>query len=420
MRRLRDVREHQLAMKRKDTALRQAQLQRAEARKKQVRKQKIVRNEKRASAKPVKSLIASSPFDLQFVDFENYIYSRSSVINVCHVIESLGMGGGQTMMMELVKGLEKYYGHGIKNFVVCPRTTKYDKEFYSSYGVQPIVMKERDLTRFLANHNIHIVLQHRLAVSKCLRSLLTPGVKYVLMNHTFHQLDRMVQFSKCDFYVSVCGYLHKEFNWSSLIHSSRRIVILNGVENDYIKDIPVATDMIGGFKSGRCHRMVQTKFKVDSLDWLEHQSKKRMPDHHHYLLGHSIDAQKAIKALSHCHYMGSVLNRARKMSLIKGLDLYFYETFQHEGASIAILESAACGVPIVCRDFGGNKELVINGVNGFVVKDRDAFLPHMRELYGDSNKLELLKQSTIDDFNKRLHIKHAITKYAQLFEKLMT
>ncbi|HEY8240384.1 MAG TPA: glycosyltransferase [Kiritimatiellia bacterium] len=45
---------------------------------------------------------------------------------------------------------------------------------------------------------------------------------------------------------------------------------------------------------------------------------------------------------------------------------------RNEGLSNTILEYMAAGVPVVATDCGGNKDLVVDGVNGFVVKPGDA------------------------------------------------
>lgn len=44
----------------------------------------------------------------------------------------------------------------------------------------------------------------------------------------------------------------------------------------------------------------------------------------------------------------------------------------NEGMSNVILEAMACGLPVVATDTGGTKELVADGVNGLIVKMRDA------------------------------------------------
>ena len=174
----------------------------------------------------------------------------------------------------------------------------------------------------------------------------------------------------------------------------------------------------GEFTTGRCHRMVSNKFRADSIKWMNSKVQKHIPGHHHIIMGHNAEAKKLCKKNPNCTYKGTVAKRETKMSIIKALDLYFYETFGHEGASIAILEALACGVPVLCRDFGGNKELIKSGINGYIVDSRDDFLNRMKDLH-DPERLAALKASTIEDFNNRLHVKHSATKYMQLFEKLM-
>jgi glycosyltransferase involved in cell wall biosynthesis len=41
--------------------------------------------------------------------------------------------------------------------------------------------------------------------------------------------------------------------------------------------------------------------------------------------------------------------------------------YHAEGVSNAIMEYMACGLPVVCSDSGGNRELVLDGVTGSVL-----------------------------------------------------
>lgn len=422
MRRARDLKEH------KDALHRKAIEERQRRRKIKVKAQSSLAKKKRAvimeqrQLKELKYVGAASKSDLKldFVTFDAYTCQVKSPIRVCHVIESLGMGGGQTMMMELIRALDKYYPDQIFNIVCCPRPShqKFEKNLYLSYGVAPLVMRDKEVGRFLVREKIDIVLQHRLAVSKCLKGIIPSNVKYIVMNHTYHQLAKLSNFIKCDAYISVCKYLQKETRWSRAIHPSRNIAILNGVENDYLADIAPA-ELEGEFKTGRCHRLVNNKFRIDSLKWIDKKVQKHIPGHRHYLMGHNSEAKKICKKSKTCNYLGAVLKRHKKMAVLKSLDLYFYETFGHEGASIAILESLACGVPVLCRNFGGNSELIKNGVNGYILDSREDYLMTMKDLQ-NKDKLTELKASTLDDFNTRLHIRHTATKYMQLFEKLMS
>jgi len=420
MRREKDVRDHREALRRKAAALREHKRNKARKNMRGEYNKRVNRAKKIAEKAKQVGAVANKEFSIApFKSFDNYVYSKSKV-KVCHLIDSLGMGGGQTMTMELVGALNRYYGDHIENKIVCARTnpSKWDKTFYQSYGVEPAVMRDKDLSKYLKKEKFNIVLHHRLAISKCMRPYIPDKMKYILLNHTYHQLSRMSSFLKCDLYISVCNYLHKNTNFPSFIHPSRMMVILNGVENDYLDKLPNA-NLEGSFKTGRCHRMVQTKFKIDSLTWLEKKASKQIEGLSHYLIGHCPEAKRTCKKMTTCNYVGAINKRGKKMSIIKGLDLYFYETFQNEGASIAILESLACGVPVICKNFGGNIELVINGHNGFIVKTREDFLLRMKDLAENPKKLQLIKDRTLDDFNSRLHIKHTAVKYMQIFEALV-
>jgi len=363
---------------------------------------------------------ASSPFKFgSFVNTDDYSYSGST-IRVAHVIESLGLGGAQTMTFELVDALNRYQGKNcINKLVYVPfRTKTISEEMVKSYGVSYDTIPRPELKSYCKHTNVDVVVQHRLAVSKCLKPYLPSKTKYVLVNHTWHSLFNMRRLTMCDLYVSVCQFLDKKTKWLKEINGTRRFPILNGVENDYIDKIK-SRRLDGDFITGRCHRLVFTKFHDDYIGWMGKDLSKTIKGHQHYILGSSGKAKYLCKKSKVCNYVGPVMNRKNKMSYIKAFDVYYYETYQHEGASMAILEGLASGVPVLCIRYGGCPELVKNGVNGFVCRDRMQLGAILKDLANDPKKLKKLKESTKEDFDKRLHIRHTSSKYMQLFEALM-
>lgn len=48
-----------------------------------------------------------------------------------------------------------------------------------------------------------------------------------------------------------------------------------------------------------------------------------------------------------------------------------FPSFYREGVPLALLEAAACGRPIVCTDIPGCREVVVDGGNGFLVREND-------------------------------------------------
>ena len=91
-----------------------------------------------------------------------------------------------------------------------------------------------------------------------------------------------------------------------------------------------------------------------------------------------------------------------------------------EGFSNVILESMACGKPVVATDVGGNNEIVIDGKNGFIVPSRDEdtladkilALASSEEL---TERMGLAARETV----KKFSLKRMVDKTEQLYEKLM-
>lgn len=54
-----------------------------------------------------------------------------------------------------------------------------------------------------------------------------------------------------------------------------------------------------------------------------------------------------------------------------GAHIAAFPSFYREGVPLALLEAAACGRPIVCTDIPGCREVVVDGVNGFLVGEND-------------------------------------------------
>jgi len=78
-----------------------------------------------------------------------------------------------------------------------------------------------------------------------------------------------------------------------------------------------------------------------------------------------------------------------------------------EGCSNSIMEYMACGLPVVCSDSGGNRELVLDGVTGFIVPPHDVNAlveklmwlrahPQEAQTMGAAARQRLLKEYTVE------------------------
>lgn len=115
-------------------------------------------------------------------------------------------------------------------------------------------------------------------------------------------------------------------------------------------------------------------------------------------------------------FLGQV-DEAEKFALLRMADIYA-STSQHEGFGIVYLEAMACGLPVVCYDYGGQTDFLTTGKTGSLVKlnDRQAFTeairqlalaPASRESMGRHNKM------AVEDY----YIDHCARRYEAVFEK---
>jgi len=76
-------------------------------------------------------------------------------------------------------------------------------------------------------------------------------------------------------------------------------------------------------------------------------------------------------------------------------DIYCFPSFQ-EGLPVALMEAMACGLPVVCSNIRGNKDLIQNGLGGFLCDPNvDDFTNALNILIHDDKK-----RATMGSFNR--------------------
>ncbi|MEI6149174.1 MAG: glycosyltransferase family 4 protein [bacterium] len=124
-------------------------------------------------------------------------------------------------------------------------------------------------------------------------------------------------------------------------------------------------------------------------------------------------ARSNLKA--HCHITGMQSEVRRWLRL---MDVFCLSS-DTEGLSISLLEAAACGLPSVVTDAGGNREVVRDGVSGVVVPVRDemALVGALERLIHDAALRHDMGAAARRIVEERFSLKAMVDGYVQVYEK---
>jgi glycosyltransferase involved in cell wall biosynthesis len=117
---------------------------------------------------------------------------------------------------------------------------------------------------------------------------------------------------------------------------------------------------------------------------------------------------------------GGVSTVQKRIAIVKKWHFFLYGINGTEGISMAMLESLASGVPVLCSNHWGNKAIIRNGVNGHIFsnyKEAEEWLGYYIKHPESYNKLVA---TTIDDFSKRLDIRYVVKSYLSLADGLLS
>lgn len=317
-----------------------------------------------------------------------------------NIIDSLELNGGSTFFLEFSAGMKKYTDNSISTYIVSKsggygRSGLVDPLLPLTYGVDLEAHNYRAFEELIIPRIRNAtVFHHVLGFTKPIK--FHRSCKYIVINHTLTNMKRLQTFHPYAI-VSVCGYFASML--MRRVHLSSRI-ILNGCE-DYFDTIPCFHSE--KFVVGCCQRLPPSKFNM----------------RHQFPIGclrYVVGPGARNNNNSQYNFIGPVFDKIKKLQHIKSFDVYLHDAKSPEGASMAILESLSCGVPVLVRMVGGGtSEIIKNGINGFFYgNDRELNRILVSLMKNNKKKLIRLKEKTRDDFLKKFHIKKVIRQYERI------
>ena len=342
---------------------------------------------------------------------------------ILHVIDSLGIGGGQAMLFELYKAIERYYPD-IAQSVILLHKKKVNEDYVNTYGIKYHKIGRELITKTVLDYREPVLfLFHKLLCSKTdIYKRLYGRVPIVVLNHTYTDSTIYNRIEPCNLVIAVAESMRKKLR--STNPRLRHKYVHNGVNQELYAQVP-ALERTGKdrnvFLTGRINSLNSIKYSDRWLEWILNTDWP-VKLVHEYIGGgiYSGKAKKVIqrfgkKSNNEIRMLDYVIDFNEKVGRIKTWDIFLYEINRNEGVSMSILEALACGVPVVCSGHDGNREIIQDGVNGFVFDSRAEAEAILTELCLDRKMLAELHESTRQHFAENLDARIAADKYVKFF-----
>jgi len=121
---------------------------------------------------------------------------------------------------------------------------------------------------------------------------------------------------------------------------------------------------------------------------------------------------KDLNIYDQCQFLGNVKNVEE---YLWKSDIYVH-TATYEPLGLVLLEAMAAGLPVVTLDGGGNRDLIENGKNGFILTQQNSklFTEKLLSITNDLKKNEQISKYA-KNFAKKFNIKNYCKYLAEIY-----
>jgi len=210
------------------------------------------------------------------------------------------------------------------------------------------------------------------------------------------------------------------FDENKIISGNHRLIPGSGVNLDYYPVLDYPSDTIVNFLF--IARVMKEKGIEQYLDAAKY-IKKKYPKTAFHILGFCEQdyegklREMQDKGIIKYHGMQSDVREFHKLS-----HCTIHPTYYPEGMSNVLLESAACGRPIITTNRSGCREIVDDGVNGYIVEQQNSqdLIGKIEQFlsldYGAKKQIGILGRNKVEkEFDRRI----VVDSYIEEIEKIL-
>ncbi len=271
----------------------------------------------------------------------------------------------------------------------------------------PVLIAAVNLSSILRKKGIQRVFVHSCAtaahlVAMCNRIM---GLRYALRlggDPDVYGTDHFHKMEMADFVLSASPTYYDELVEKHGVDRSKLFWSWVGTD---LESYPVAADWPDNHRAGplrivtvaRLHPAKGHQFSLEAVGALVSEGVEVT-----YTIVGTGPHQAAIEEYVSRHGLGrhvrliGARDTAEIAALLQSTDIFILPSIgKGEAAPAVICEAMACGVPVIATRIGATDHMVRDGIDGFLVPQRDsvAILDHLRELAGDPARLAQMKRA---------------------------
>jgi glycosyltransferase involved in cell wall biosynthesis len=365
-------------------------------------------------------------------------------MRVIHIIPHLGAGGAERLVVDIVRELSKHESITVNLILLYPKIQYDISDIESLVHVIPAeiklsvfgknLIKVSALQAFIKKFKPDIIHSHLFLADIVSRSCYYPAARWITHCHgflpelriknilSFFSRAEIIQYFDLKYllerykangnnvYIAVSEPI-KNFVTRNI--KTKCYVLHNAIRVSNFTKRVSNKDFLQGLKIVSVGRFDENKNHIFLLDVLRFLLDKQV-DAHLFLIGDGATKQQIVLKIK----LLKLENKVSLLGFVSNIEDYYsqYHMYIHsaknEALGLTLIEAMAAGLPVVSLDGGGNKALIEQGRNGYLIQkeDKNLFAERIIDLWNDKEKYkavseyaaEYAKQFDIEQYTHRL------------------
>jgi glycosyltransferase involved in cell wall biosynthesis len=328
-------------------------------------------------------------------------------MRILHIIPSLHKGGAERLALDIVRALNRLPGHEARLAVMSPVN-----EYASEYpDVEPVVLNSKvvpsvsgrwqvdtaDWDKLIREFKPQVIHSHLFEAEMLSRYRTLPGVAYATHCHdNMHQFRRL-RFAELRNKKRLTEAYERRFMIGRYRSCGNRFLTISQDTHDYFSAqlppdlagqvylFPNAVD-VSRFSGCKASFPGRGKIRLINVgSFVEKKNQAFLVEVMRELKTRGLSAELVLagegllrEAVSRKAGEFGLADEIRLPGKVSGIERLMGESHvyvhsaTYEPFGLVLVEAMAAGLPVVCLNGRGNRELIENGVNGFMVDPPDA------------------------------------------------